>query len=219
MSELSVLSLLILAGAWLAGSMAWSAPVPGYVPAVCEPPDPLDAMDAAEQRPTRLAPRLGRGQALRLLADVLIGVGVAIVALRLAPVATPLSVTAHAYLAVILAAVGQAWSPWRRLRGGMAWPIIVGGLLVLWPWCMPVLLLVAIVGVLATGYLVAAFALAMLALPVLAWSTDAELPRLLFCIAAAALVLARSAPALIRTWRGEESRFSRLRLLVRLRRP
>ena len=217
MTSPPALSVAILAGAWLAGSLAWSAP--GNTPAVSEQVDPLEAADPDDQMPRRLTPLLRRGQALRLLVDVLTGAGVAFLALRLAPVATPLPVTAHAYLAVFLAGLGHAWSPWRQRRGGMASPVILGGLLVLWPWCMPVLLLVGIGAGLATGYLIAAVALAMVALPILAWATDADLPRLLFCLAAAALVLARSAPALLRTWRGDESRFSRLRLLVRLRRP
>lgn len=217
MPDISPISWLIFAGAWLAGSMAWSAAGDG--PATRAKPDPLDPADATGPDPGLLVALLGRGQALRLLADVLIGAGVAVVALRLAPVATPVSITAHAYIAVFLAAVGQVWSPWRRPRRGMGSPVILGGLLVLWPWWTPVLLLIVLGVVLVTGYLVAAVAVAMLALPLLAWWTGADLPRLVFCIAAAALVLLRSAPALLRTWRGQESRFSRLRLLHRLRRP
>lgn len=216
MLNLPLSSWLILIGACLAGTMAWSAR--GPAPASRARPDPLDDADSVPNAGL-LTPLLGRGQALRLLADVLIGAGVAFVALKLAPVATPLSVTAHGYLAVFLAAVGQAWSPWRGFRGGAATPTLLGGLMVLWPWCMPVVLLVVMAVVLSTGYLAVAVTLAMLVLPLLAWWTDQDTPLLVFCIAAAALVLLRGAPALVRTVRGEESRFSRLRLLQRLRRP
>lgn len=216
MPDLPLTSWLIFAGAWLAGTMAWSAP--GAPPGSRARPDPLD--DAGVEAPGNgpLVPLLGQGQALRLGADLLIGVAVAFAALTLAPVATSLTVTAHGYIAVFLAALGQTWSPWRGFRGGSATPVLLGGLLVMWPWCTPLVLVVVLVVVLSTGYLTIAVVLAMLALPLLAWWTDQGTPRLVFCMAAAALVLVRSAPALRRTVRGEESRFSRLRLLQRLRR-
>ena len=217
MPDLPLSSWLIFAGAWLAGSMAWSAP--GLGPISRARPDALDDANTETHDGGLLTPLLTRGQALRLLADVLIGAAVAFAALRLAPVATFLSVTAHGYIAVFLAALGQTWSPWRGFRGGSATPVLLGGLLVTWPWCMPMVLAVVMVVGLSTGYLTAAVVLAMLALPMLAWWTDQDVPRLVFCIAAATLVLVRSSPALLRAIRGEESRFSRLRLLLRLRRP
>lgn len=216
MPDLHFSSYVILAGAWLCGTLAWSART--RAPVSRARPDPLD--DAVPPAGSGLStPLIARRQALRVLADVLIGAAVAFAALRLAPVATPVSVTAHGYLAVFAAALGHAWSPWPGFRGGSAIPSLLGGLVVLWPWCMPLVLMVTMAVVLSTGYLIVAVALATLALPVLAWWTDRDMPLLLFCIAAAALVLVRSAPALLRTWRGEESRFSRLRLLQRLRRP
>lgn len=215
MFELPPVSWLLFAGAYLAGSMAWAAHA--VAPVRRGVADPLEG--EGEGIDELRTPLFARGRALRLLADVAIGAAVAFVALRVAPVATGLSVTSHGYVAAFLAMVGHAWPLWRRFRGGSSAPVFLGALMVLWPWCMPAVLIVFMAVVLSTGYLAAAASLALLAVPLVAWWTDADAPRLVFAHAGAALVLLRNAPALLRTWRGEESRFSRLRLLLRLRRP
>lgn len=66
----------------------------------------------------------------------------------------------------------------------------VGGLLVLWPWSIPILLL--------------------------AWMSDAEPPRLLFCIGVGLYLVFTHRSNLQRLWRGNESRFERARVLHRL---
>ena len=65
---------------------------------------------------------------------------------------TGLSVTAHGYVAAALAVVGHVWPLWHGFRGGKGAATGVGGLLVLWPWIVPVLLVAWILVLVTTGY-------------------------------------------------------------------
>ena len=139
-------------------------------------------------------------------------------ALRYAPVASALSVTAHGYLAAFAAIVGHVWPLWHGLRGGKGAATAVGGLLVLWPFALPPLLMVWIATLVLSGYVGLATVLAALCLPLLAGWSEAGEPRLWFACAAALLIVFTHRGNLARLRAGTESRFARARLLHRLRR-
>lgn len=140
------------------------------------------------------------------------------IALRYAPVGQPLSVTAHGYLAATAAVLGHVWPLWHGFRGGKGAATAVGGLLMLWPWSIGVLLPVWMLVLVATGYVGLSTVLAALALPVLAWGTDAEPARLWFSMFAALFIAFTHRANLQRLRQGTESRFERARLLHRLHR-
>lgn len=146
------------------------------------------------------------------------GALVAWLALRFAPVATSLPVTAHGYLAAFAAIAGHVWPIWHGFRGGKGAATLVGALLVLWPFAVPVLLLVwmAVIGL--SGYVGLATVLAALSLPLLAWWSAAEPPRLWFVVASALLIVFTHRGNLLRLRAGTESRFAHARMLQRWRR-
>ena len=139
-------------------------------------------------------------------------------ALRFAPLGQALDVTAHGYAAAACAVVGHVWPLWHGFRGGKGAATAVGGLLMLWPWSIGVLLPVWMLVLVATGYVGLSTVLAALALPLLAWSTDAEPARLWFSLFAALFIAFTHRANLQRLRQGTESRFERARLLHRLRR-
>lgn len=151
------------------------------------------------------------------LVDLAKGALAAWLALRYAPVATPLPVTAHGYLVAFTAIVGHVWPLWHGFRGGKGAATMIGALLVLWPYAVPVVLAVWFVVVLASGYVGLATVLATWALPLLAWWTGAGTPRLAFSIAVALLLTLTHRGNLARLRAGTESRFARARLLHRWR--
>lgn len=164
-----------------------------------------------------------RTQGFRFTAGVVLldagkGALAAWLALRYAPVATGLSVTAHGYLAALAAVVGHVWPLWHGFRGGKGAATLIGGLLVLWPFAVPVLATVWFLALLAGGYVGLATVLATVTLPLLAGATGAGTPRLWFAIAAALLLVFTHRGNLARLRAGTESRFPRARWLHRLRR-
>lgn len=148
--------------------------------------------------------------------DVAKGALAAWLALRLAPVGQPLSVTAHGYLAAALAIVGHVWPVWHGFRGGKGAATAVGGLLVLWPWALPLLLLAWVAVVAATGYVGLATVVAGLTLPLQAWWSGAEPARAGFAVGVAVFLMFTHRANLQRLRRGDEARFERARLLHRL---
>ena len=110
------------------------------------------------------------------------------------------------------------WPLWHGFRGGKGAATAVGGLLMLWPWSIGVLLPVWMLVLVATGYVGLSTVLAALALPLLAWGTDAEPARLWFSMFAALFIAFTHRANLQRLRQGTESRFERARLLHRLRR-
>ncbi|WP_374380491.1 glycerol-3-phosphate 1-O-acyltransferase PlsY [Thermomonas sp.] len=139
-------------------------------------------------------------------------------ALRFAPLGLALDVTAHGYAAAACAVVGHVWPLWHGFRGGKGAATAVGGLLMLWPWSIGVLLPVWMLVLVATCYVGLSTVLAALALPLLAWGTDAEPARLWFSMFAALFIAFTHRANLQRLRQGTESRFERARLLHRLRR-
>ena len=153
-----------------------------------------------------------------VLLDIGKGALAAWLALRFAPVGSALSVTAHGYLAAFAAILGHVWPLWHGFRGGKGAATLVGALAVLWPLAVALVVLAWMATVLASGYVGLATVVAALVLPVLAWTTEASLPRLAFACAAAALLLWTHRGNLARLRAGTESRFARARLLHRWRR-
>ena len=139
-------------------------------------------------------------------------------ALRFAPLGQAFDVTAHGYAAAACAVVGHVWPVWHGFRGGKGAATAVGGLLMLWPWSIGVLLPVWMLVLVATGYVGLSTVLAALALPLLAWGTDAEPARLWFSMFAALFIAFTHRANLQRLRQGTESRFERARLLHRLHR-
>ena len=137
-------------------------------------------------------------------------------ALRYAPVGTGLSVTAHGYVAAALAVVGHVWPLWHGFRGGKGAATGVGGLLVLWPWIVPALLVAWILVLVTTGYVGLSTVVAALCLPLAAWLFDAGPERMVFAICIGLFLAWTHRANLVRLWHGNESRFERARLLYRL---
>ncbi len=150
------------------------------------------------------------------LFDIGKGVLATWIALRYAPVGQPLTVTMHGYLAATAAVLGHVWPIWHGFRGGKGAATAVGGLLVLWPWSIPVLLLVWLLVLTSTGYVGLATVIAGACLPLLAWWSGAEAPRMWFAIGIALYLAFTHRSNLQRLWNGNESRFERARLLHRL---
>ena len=148
--------------------------------------------------------------------DIAKGALAAWLALRLAPVGQPLSVSGHGYAAAALAVAGHIWPIWHGFRGGKGAATAAGGLLMLWPWVLPPLLLAWMLVLLGTGYVGLATVLAALTAPLWAWWIDATPERMAFALAMAALIVFAHRANLLRLWRGGESRFERARLLHRL---
>ncbi|MGO1072139.1 glycerol-3-phosphate 1-O-acyltransferase PlsY [Lysobacter sp. CA199] len=164
-----------------------------------------------------------RTQGLRFAFGVVVidigkGALAAWLALRYAPVGADWSVTAHGYLAAFAAVLGHVWPIWHGFRGGKGAATLVGALLVLWPFAVPVLVLIWGVVLLASGYVGLATVIAALSLPLLAWLSDAGAPRLWFALTAAALIVFTHRGNLARLRARTESRFARARLLHRWRR-
>ncbi len=122
------------------------------------------------------------------------------------------------YAATFAAMVGHVWPVWHSFRGGRGAAPLLGGLVVMWPWALPLMLVVGATTVLLSGYVALATVLAGLSLPLLAWLTQASMPRWWFVIAAAVLLLISHRHNLLRMQRGGEARFERARVLHRLRR-
>ena len=130
----------------------------------------------------------------------------------------PFDVATLGYGCAFAAMLGDVWPIWHRFRGGKGAATLTGGLLVMWPWALPVLLLVW-GGVLSgTGYLGLAMAAAACALPLLAWWNGASVPRWTFAIAAALFLLLTYRGNLRRLFAGGEARMERARVLHWIRR-
>lgn len=148
--------------------------------------------------------------------DVGKGALAAWIALRLAPMVSPVSVTAHGYLAAGAAVLGHVWPVWHGFRGGKGAATLIGGLLVLWPWSLPLLLIVWGGVLLTTGYVGLSTIAAIASMPVLAWWTEAHPERMWFAIGAALFIAFTHRKNLQRLRDGTESKFARARLLHRI---
>ena len=148
--------------------------------------------------------------------DVGKGALAAWLALRFAPLGQALDVTAHGYAAAACAVVGHVWPLWHGFRGGKGAATAVGGLLLLWPWSVPVLLLAWLLVLTGTGYVGLSTVIAGACLPLLAWWGDAAPERMAFAIAIALFLVFTHRGNLQRLRDGNESRFERVRIWRRM---
>lgn len=206
LSYIAPLTLLLIAAAYLLGSLSGQRLL-AWLPAPVEP-------DAGQPGgPARRGPMLAR------IAFDAGKVALATwMALRLAPVGDPLSVTAHGYLAALAAVLGHVWPLWHRFRGGGPATALVGALAVLWPAGVAAWLVAGLVAWLLSGYAGLSILLGAVCLPLLAWWGGADPPRLWFAMGAFALLVLAQREHLRRLWAGTEPQFARARRLYRWRR-
>lgn len=202
------LTLFLIAAAYLLGSLSG-----GRLLARLRGPDPGTG---AEEPASALRER--GFTAVQLGFDVGKGALAAWLALRHAPVGDALSVTAHGYLAAFAAMLGHAWPIWHRFRGRAPTPVLVGGLLVLWPVGLAAWLIAGLLVWLLSGHAGLALVLGALGMLLLAWWGDADPPRLWFAGGAVVLLALVQRQHLWRLWTGTEPWFARARRLHRWRR-
>ena len=128
----------------------------------------------------------------------------------------PFDVATLGYACVLAAMIGHVWPLWHGFGGGKGAATLAGGLLVMWPWALPPLLLFWGGTLLATGYLGLAMAAAACSLPLLAWWNQASAPRWAFAIAAALFLLWNYRGNLRKILAGGEARMERARVLYRI---
>ncbi len=119
------------------------------------------------------------------------------------------------YATAFAAAIGHVWPLWHGFRGGKGAATVVGGIVVLWPAAVPLLLAVWLGVLILTGYVGLSTILAGVSLALLAVTTHAEPVRLSFAIAVALLLLFTHRANIARLRAGTESRFEKARLLHR----
>lgn len=123
-----------------------------------------------------------------------------------------------AYATAFAAALGHVWPLWHSFRGGKGAATVVGGIAVLWPMSIPVLMAVWLATLILTGYVGLSTILTGLTVATLALATQAEAPRLMFAMAVALLLLFTHRANVARLRAGTESRFEKVRLLHRMTR-
>jgi glycerol-3-phosphate acyltransferase PlsY len=132
----------------------------------------------------------------------------------------PVSALSLALACTLTAAIGHTWPLFFGFRGGKGAAALVGGVAVAWPLAVPVLLVVWLLVLTATGYVGLSTILAAAALLPLAWWSGAHTfadPRLPFALAAIAFIVFTHRANLARLRAGTEHRFERVRVWTRLR--
>lgn len=122
------------------------------------------------------------------------------------------------YAAAFAAALGHVWPIWHGFRGGKGAATVVGGIAVLWPMAIPLLLAVWLLTLILTGYVGLSTILTGLTVAILALATQADAARLAFAVAVAVLLLFTHRANIARLRAGTESRFEKARLLHRMMR-
>lgn len=148
-----------------------------------------------------------------VVVDVGKGVLAAWLALRFLP--TP-AVPAWADACVLAAMAGHVWPLFHRFRGGKGAATLVGGLAVIWPPGLLVVLVVWLLTLSWSGYVGLATVLAGLSLLPMALLSDAGAWRFAFTASAALLLLYTHRANLARLRAGTEPRSERARVLGRL---
>lgn len=137
-------------------------------------------------------------------------------ALALAPADGALTPASLAHAAIVLAVIGHTWPIYYGFRGGKGAATLVGGLAVVWPVALPVLLLVWLLCIGLSGYVGLATMLAAAVLLPLAWWGGPDPVRLVFALATVALIVFNHRDNVRRLRYGCENRFERARVLHRL---
>lgn len=121
---------------------------------------------------------------------------------------------------VLVAAAGHTWPVFFGFRGGKGGAVLVGGLAVIWPWALVVVLAVWLLVLLVSGYVGLATVLATAALvPLAALDGAGASPgaRWAFAVLAALFIGYTHRGNLQRLRAGREYRFEQARLLARRR--
>ena len=148
-----------------------------------------------------------------VVVDVGKGVLAAWLALRFLPPATG---PAWAPACALAAVVGHVWPIFHGFRGGKGGATLVGGLAVIWPAGLLVVLAVWLLSLMLSGYVGLSTVLAVFSLVPTALVTDADAGRLMFAASAAVLLLYTHRSNLARLRAGTEPRSERARVLGRL---
>ncbi|MBP6533586.1 MAG: glycerol-3-phosphate 1-O-acyltransferase PlsY [Arenimonas sp.] len=121
-----------------------------------------------------------------------------------------------ALLAVFAAVLGHIWPVFHGFRGGKGAATLVGGLLLVWPQALLVVLGVWLLCLLLSGYVGLSTVLAAISLMASAYFFEASSSQWLFAIATALLLTFSHRSNLHRLRQGNESRFEKARILGRL---
>ena len=148
-----------------------------------------------------------------VVVDVGKGVLATWLALRFLPPATD---PAWAHACALAAVVGHVWPIFHGFRGGKGGATLVGGLAVIWPAGLLVVLAVWLLSLMLSGYVGLSTVLAVLSLVPTALVTGADAGRLVFAASAALLLLYTHRSNLSRLRAGTEPRSERARVLGRL---
>jgi len=115
-------------------------------------------------------------------------------------------------VAALCAVLGHIWPVFHGFRGGKGAATLVGGLLLLWPVSVLVLIAVWALCLTATGYVGLSTVLAGFSLAVLAWVDYAPIPLLVFSVIVALLMLFTHRGNMQRLFQGNEYRFDKAML-------
>ena len=119
------------------------------------------------------------------------------------------------YACVLAAVAGHVWPIFHGFRGGKGAATLIGGLAVIWPMSLLVVLGVWILSMGWGGYVGLSTMLAGLSLPIFALIQSAAMPRLVFAILAASFLIYTHRSNIARLRAGSESRFERARFFGR----
>ncbi len=143
--------------------------------------------------------------------DIGKGVVAAVLAEELLPGNAP-----AALAAVYAAVIGHIWPVFHGFRGGKGAATLVGGLIIVWPQALVLLLAVWFLCLLLTGYVGLSTVLAAFSLLLSAYWFKADAGVCLFAAASAALLAYSHRSNLRRLRAGTEPRFEKARILGRL---
>lgn len=147
-----------------------------------------------------------------VLIDVGKGALAAYLALRFS---SPTNLHVMPFIALLCAVVGHVWPVFHGFRGGKGAATLVGGLLLLWPFSVPVLVLIWCLCLSLTGYVGLSTVLAGISLLVLALISKTSITALVFSAAAAFLMLFTHRGNMQRLLQKNEYRFDKAMLWQR----
>ena len=150
------------------------------------------------------------------LGTALIDVGKGALAAGLALRFSPPAFLWLPYAAILAAVAGHVWPLWHGFRGGKGAATLIGGMLVLWPLAVAVLIGVWLLVLSISGYVGLATILAVGSLPVLALLSKSNSLRIQFALFAALCILYTHRSNVLRLRAGTESRFEKARVWRRL---
>jgi glycerol-3-phosphate acyltransferase PlsY len=157
-----------------------------------------------------------RTQGLKFaLAVVVIDIGKGLIAAYLAQRLLP--ATDHApFIALFAAVIGHIWPIFHGFRGGKGAATLVGGLILIWPQALIVLMGVWLLCLLLTGYVGLSTVLAAISLVISTYIFESNSNHWIFAISTALLLSFSHRSNLLRLVQGTEPRFEKARILGRL---